>query len=381
MFKPAAVFALTLGIASVAGLDRPVSADVGPITWTVNRRIADGVRWHRGTFINENGPEAVNFVLANPAVVRVRPLLSGGKALGLTPTSRIANTQASPVAAVNGDMWGMGSTAPLGLHVQDREVFVSGRHAINQPPTRATLGIDSGGGLHVGNVQVRVRVDHPQGSLTTDQINSARKADEVVLYTPRFGGSTKTLGGVEVTLSVSGRLTMAGVLTGTVLGVSRTGNSYLSGGRWVLSGAGLGADKLAALAPGMAVTLTSYNTAGGVWDTMYGAIGGDQFLVRGGQATPVWGAVHPRTSVGIRADGRLMLVTVDGRQSGWSTGLTSMDMAQLMINLGAVDAVGMDGGGSTTMAVKKPGATVVTVVNRPSDGRERAVTSSLVVLK
>ncbi len=381
MFKPAAVFALTLGIASIAGLDRPVAADVGPVTWTVNQRIAYGVRWYSGSFVNQNGPEVVNYVLANPTVARVRPILSGGKALGLTRTSTTANTQAAAVAAVNGDMWGMGSTAPLGLHVQDGEVCVSGRHGINQPPTRATLGIDSAGRLYVGNVQVRVRVDHPRGSLTTDQINSARKADEVVLYTPRFAGSTHTVGGVEVSLAVTGRLTMAGVLTGTVIGVSRTGNASLSGTCWVLSGTGLGAAKLAGLVPGTAVTLTSYNTAGGVWNTMSGAIGGDQFLVRGGSATPVVGAVHPRTSVGIRADGRLMMVTVDGRQSGWSTGLTSMDMARLMLNLGAIDAVGCDGGGSTVMAVKKPGATLVSVVNRPSDGRERAVTNSLVVLK
>jgi exopolysaccharide biosynthesis protein len=83
---------------------------------------------------------------------------------------------------------------------------------------------------------------------------------------------------------------------------------------------------------------------------------------------------HPRTAVGIRADGKLLLVVVDGRQTGWSVGMTLVELANLMKYLGAATAMNMDGGGSSTMVVKG------VVKNRPSDGTERAVTNSILIL-
>jgi hypothetical protein len=83
---------------------------------------------------------------------------------------------------------------------------------------------------------------------------------------------------------------------------------------------------------------------------------------------------HPRTAVGIRADGRLLLVVVDGRQPGYSVGMTLVELANLMKYLGAVTAMNLDGGGSSTMVVKG------SVKNRPSDGSERSVFNSILVL-
>ena len=72
-------------------------------------------------------------------------------------------------------------------------------------------------------------------------------------------------------------------------------------------------------------------------------------------------ARHPRTAVAARADGSLLFVTVDGRDPGWSVGMSLAELSDLLLELGAVDAVNLDGGGSTTMVVR--GETV----NRPSD--------------
>jgi hypothetical protein len=83
---------------------------------------------------------------------------------------------------------------------------------------------------------------------------------------------------------------------------------------------------------------------------------------------------QPRTLAGLRADGVLLLVTVDGRAPGWSAGMTLPEAARLMRSLGARDALNLDGGGSSTMTVR--GA----VVNRPSDRVERAVSDGLFVI-
>jgi hypothetical protein len=78
--------------------------------------------------------------------------------------------------------------------------------------------------------------------------------------------------------------------------------------------------------------------------------------------------------VGITADGQILLVVVDGRQPGYSTGMTMQEFARLFLDLGAVDAMNLDGGGSSTMVVNGE------VVNRPSEGVERSVGSAIVVL-
>lgn len=70
---------------------------------------------------------------------------------------------------------------------------------------------------------------------------------------------------------------------------------------------------------------------------------------------------NPRTMAGVDARGRLLLVAVDGRQAGRSAGLSILEAAQVMKALGAVTAINLDGGGSTTMVIQGQ------VVNRPSD--------------
>lgn len=85
---------------------------------------------------------------------------------------------------------------------------------------------------------------------------------------------------------------------------------------------------------------------------------------------------HPRTAAGVTADGRtLILLAIDGRQPGVSVGATLPEMADLIIELGARDAVALDGGGSTSFFLKRPDGTLIT--NKPSDGNWRPVGNHL----
>ena len=87
---------------------------------------------------------------------------------------------------------------------------------------------------------------------------------------------------------------------------------------------------------------------------------------------------HPRTAAGVSRDGRtLLLLVVDGRQAGWSIGATLPELAQMMLEAGAWNAVNLDGGGSTAMWHRQPGATTGRVLNRPSDGHVRPVGNHL----
>ena len=77
---------------------------------------------------------------------------------------------------------------------------------------------------------------------------------------------------------------------------------------------------------------------------------------------------HPRSAVGLSADARtLLLLAIDGRQSGHSRGATLAELAALLQNFGADSAINLDGGGSTALVLKDPATGVYAVANQPSD--------------
>ena len=77
--------------------------------------------------------------------------------------------------------------------------------------------------------------------------------------------------------------------------------------------------------------------------------------------------------MGVTAAGELLLATVNGRQARISIGMTLEELAELMLELGAVEAMNLDGGGSSTMVVRG------IVLNAPSDGRPRPVSNAVLV--
>jgi len=155
----------------------------------------------------------------------------------------------------------------------------------------------------------------------------------------------------------------------------------------ILVGRGAGADwllrKMTAGAP-VQVNLTTDPD----WHDAQMAIGGGPVLVQNGQIVEDSDAPapkerdhrHPVIAVGIGRDGQtLTLVEVDGRQSDLSIGLTRPQLAQYMRRIGAFQAMAFDSGGSATMVVRLPGQAAPTVVNSPSDGKERPVANALLV--
>jgi hypothetical protein len=126
---------------------------------------------------------------------------------------------------------------------------------------------------------------------------------------------------------------------------------------------------------------------------LYNALSGKSVLVAEGKN--VAGderSIHPRTSIGINADGKVLLFTVDGREAGRSEGLKVSEMADILIRFGAREAINLDGGGSTTF-VMDDSATPENdpkVMNLPCDpfkkenegkehGKERATGNNLAV--
>ncbi len=211
-------------------------------------------------------------------------------------------------------------------------------------------------------------------------------SSELVMLSPRFGSRTLTYPpGVE-----------AVVREGVVTELRRGGNAPIPRDGFVLSGSGDAATFLRDFAPVGSIPEVRTQLHTGrrpIRLEDYEAImSGAPLLLRRGRlrirsraegfAHPGFEALffsfvgypNPRTLVGVRRDGRVMVVTVDGRQPSWSIGMTLNQAARVMRALGARAALNLDGGGSSAMTI---GARVA---NRPSDGAERAVGDGIFVL-
>jgi len=113
------------------------------------------------------------------------------------------------------------------------------------------------------------------------------------------------------------------------------------------------------------------------WPNVFDAVGGAPLLLRDGEPVGICNSGcgrQPRTGVGVTATGTILLVVIDGRQARWSLGPTVAEFADIMAELGAINALNLDGGGSSEMVVEGE------VVNRPSDGNERRISNAILVL-
>jgi hypothetical protein len=113
---------------------------------------------------------------------------------------------------------------------------------------------------------------------------------------------------------------------------------------------------------------------------LYNTVGGNELILQNGQVIATWAdGLHPRTAAGVTADGKLLLFTVDGRNTDHSQGMSTTEVAHVLRQYGAVHGLNLDGGGSTTLVLSDPSPRVVNVPvgvsNQP--GTERFVGNNL----
>jgi Phosphodiester glycosidase len=367
-------------------------------------RVASGVTWTR--IVRSGGPWRVNVLTVNRDAIagRVGAVLSNGRATGRERTSSMAR-RTRAAAGVNAGFFNGGGN-PVGALAARRRLVsepVGGRSALlvpRSPEARLEIApLRFAGEVAIGTRRRLLDgVDRTPGLIPacggrggdrpTESPNATATCtdpSELVMFTRSYGASTP-----------AGSLDVA-VRNGTVTGTRRSGGSRVPRDGYVLAGTGDAARFLRDQAtvgarPDVRLTLR----AGGrsLDPAAYEAIvsGGPRLLRAGlirvgsiaeGFAPPGGSsffnsfvvARNPRTLAGIRADGRLLLVTIDGRRRGWSAGASLVEAARVMRALGARDALNLDGGGSTTMTVGRR------VVNRPSDRTgERPVSDGLFVL-
>lgn len=309
----------------------------------------------------------------------LKPVLSNGLVTGRETVSSMQRRLSSraTLAGVNGDLFNWGSGRPSGIFL--RKNLLSTRAFYN----RSSLGIGVDGLLRTGFVRYTGTWQFGSNKeRILREFNHPLEQDSgVVLYSPTWGPRTPRVRGArEIVLSHVAPVGPNKDLVGRVVLRSWSTRHNIPAGGAVLQASG---DRRKVLFEEaklghwvkLHVSLTPW------WSDVKDAIGGGPRIVTGG--VPVYQAGesflpsqllprNPRTAVGQLANGRILMVAVDGRTS-WSAGVTNSQLARLMADLGAQTAMALDAGGSTTMAFDGQ------VLNHPSDGGERAVADSLMV--
>ncbi len=333
----------------------------------------------------------VDFTFHGPVVLHVltmprpgglwalKPVLSNDAILGTEKVTAIEQ-RVSPlatVAGVNGDRFASNGR-PSGILIRNG--------ALDQGPSyaRSSIGLDATGALRVEKVRLLPTWQGTGQRQALAAVNNSPSSSGTSLYTPAWGPATPAApGSVEVVLEPFPPATPNVEVSGRVASVGGGGGTPIPADGAVLVARGAAAtNRVRAEAPAgstVHVRLILQPDWAGVTD----ALGGGPALVRRGKAifdaneafvANQLAVPEPRTAVGQLKDGRIVLVAADGRQPGYSTGMTNFELALALVKLGVVTGAALDGGGSTAMAFDGR------LLNKPSDKRgERAVSEALLI--
>jgi hypothetical protein len=339
------------------------------------------------------GPWAIHLVEVDPRVcgVELRTVKGREEMIGRETTSgifaRFAAETGSVAAMVNADFFRFEPDGvPEGPQVARGEVIaaagtygpsVSTRFGIPQP----VFGVTRSGRIFVGEAGLAGQIWGSAGTLPIGRLNAAPGPDSLALFN-RFGGSPlpAETGQPRALLRMLTPATAAGdVERALVVRVEISDEDLtLSANERALSGAGSAAEWVRQLSAGDTVAWhLGFAGAPGAVDEL---VGGFPLLILDGEPVlhrvpRIWSPFsigrHPRTAVAVREDGIVLLVVVDGRQEGYSVGMSLAELTDLLLELGARDALNLDGGGSTTLVTERG------IINRPSDPEERPVANVL----
>lgn len=333
----------------------------------------------------------VRIPLPMPQGLKLAPVLGGVSSFGRQPLTQIAQlvqqNSGYVTAGINGDYFTTSllppySGDPLGLHIQNGELI-----SLPWGNRSALVGLVDGR-VVISSFKSSARLRLPEGTETSiDGLNQNLPPNGFCLFTPAFGLTTQTPPGtIEVIATANLPLRPNTPLTLIVRQVNEAGSSPIPRDGVVLAATGRAAALAKSLRCGdrleVLITLipldAEFEPKAMLW-----AIGGGPRLLRDGKISieceregfsPSFRQTkHPRTAVGLRDDA-LIWVVVDGRQPGYSEGMSLDELAEFLSNAGCKDALNLDGGGSSTLFVRGE------VVNQPSDGRERPIANALLLL-
>ncbi|WP_307781941.1 phosphodiester glycosidase family protein [Streptomyces sp. MBT65] len=364
-------------------------------------RLAPGVTYRQFDITAAKGVTHAHVVVVDLRTAHVRVnLLYPGAVAARQPVSRLADS-AGAVAGVNGDFFNITETQHPGVEATgstDGPAIANGvalkaavpdgqRFGPALPPgtnTRNVIGVGVDRVARLDSLTLSGSVRTPHGRLTLGGFNQyALPENSIGAFTAQWGGVSRVRATCGTDTNRAGACSAntyeVTVRGGRVVSSATTpGSGAIAAGTTVLVGREAGAQRLRKLVAGERVKVQHRLVAARSGVPYRFALGGYPVLRKGQPPAGLDDTTSAvRTAVGI-ADGghRLVLFATDGAVA-YRSGLTIAEVAAQMRKLGSVDAFSLDGGGSTTLVARAPGASAVTVRNHPSGGAERPVPNGI----
>lgn len=353
-------------------------------------RVAEGLEYQSIVKGMEDGYVTAQVLNVDPKKVNIFPMLAGAspgflesvveffspwvkraKHFSRAQVSKIA-TEAGAAAGVNGTFFSY-TGRPLGILMAFREIL---SYPISD---RTALILTSDNRAFIDRMTLDSFFEINGNKYKITGINQPRTSKDIVIYTRYYGETTDCdRSGFEITVE-----------EGHITGVS-VGNSRIPEKGYVISAGSLYAEYLPSILKTgdslhAEINLIPYSMD--LDGEIMHVIGGGPMLLKKGRIyiskyeekfqPDVRSGRAARTAVGIDSDGKLMFITVDGKPrykaKGGSLGLSLTELAYLLQSLGAVEAINLDGGSSTTMVISGQ------VVNRPVAGYEQKVSNAVLL--
>ena len=322
----------------------------------------------------------IRLSMASPAV-RAVPALAGKTVFEDNDTKGRATVgqmmrENKAVGAINGDFFSL-SGDPLGLMVRDGELLSTplGKRAVFAwGPKKTAIGSASFSGLMTGG----------GSTVQIDGVNQSCGENEAILDTQSAGYALASAPSTMIVVRQgSGKWAPSTVMNGVISEILEDQTRLeVPRGTAVLVVRGKRAKAVEDLHVGTKVKFLM-RTSGFDWEILDHAIGGGPMLLRNGKIVDdateegfregFATTKNPRTAIGRTESGDMWFVVIEGRQESGS-GATIEEEAKLMRRLGCIDAINLDGGGSTELALRG------LIINKPSDGSERPIANGIVFM-
>lgn len=300
------------------------------------------------------------------------------------------------VGAINASYF-LGNGFPANLLAENNKIInygILGEKVESPTQQPVAFGISKTGEAIADYYSTKLAFKVNGQTYSIDRMNSERTSNTTGFYTPTQKTTGTNEWGVELVVTNASQDTkemhFGDRVTGTLSKVTtygQPGNSSIPADGFVISIQNKAlATQLSALPQGTEIEVSL--AIDEKWMDAQFILAGGPLLVKDGKVNISMptnslfaSSRQPRTAIAVDSTGkRVFLVTVDGRLSGYSNGTSLTDLASYLISKGASAAINLDGGGSTTMAVRQVGGYYPLLVNQPSDGYERNVSAILQVV-
>ena len=349
--------------------------------------IGNGLNLHNNVFLSDQkgvGNQTEYYAEYTPNKDVVPVVITGEEIYGKRTASEIMEYMQKnsmvPMLGINASFFSFTTGIPMGHVITDGVVTSKDNR------TLAGVGFKADGTAFIEDLCIETSVSFGEDYvLQIPHINKfiSKETQITTLYTSDFGDktgtSTKTINVIlenvtdEVKIGKEFTCTVKEIVTSDLPLAINDGEMIISvntaGNQWAIT-------LINAMRVGEELTFKTTATSQ-IWNEAENGLAseGARLLTGGVVNNKLEAGAAPRTAVGIKADGTVIFYVLDGRQTGYSYGAKQKTVAERLKELGCVDALNLDGGGSTTMSGVYPGCDKNVIINSPSEKTLRKVTN------